>query len=190
MKINLGCGRFPKPGWINVDRSELPGVDLVFDLARAGSQPLPYADSSVDEFLMSHVLEHIAEPLPLLQELHRVAKPGARLEVLCPYGSSDDAWEDPTHARPYFLGSFGFFSQPFYWRADYGYRGDWQVRKIDLLLRRNQVFGLTQEELIHRVMTLRNVVVEMRAELEAVKPARPPQGDLQQKPALNFVMVG
>lgn len=31
----------------------------------------------------------------------------------------DDAVEDPTHARQYFLNSFGYFLQPFYWRADY-----------------------------------------------------------------------
>jgi SAM-dependent methyltransferase len=68
----------------------------------------------------------------LMQELHRIAKPNGKLVIRCPHGASDDAWEDPTHVRAFFARSFGYFSQPFYWLADYGYRGDWQPAKIVL----------------------------------------------------------
>ena len=128
LRLNVGCGRTLLPDWINLDVRPLPGVDLVADLDGRGSAgpaaaPLPLPDGSVEEFLLSHVLEHIREPLPMMEELWRVAAPGARMTVRCPYGSSDDAWEDPTHVRAIFLQSFGYFSQPYYWRADYGYRG-------------------------------------------------------------------
>ena len=32
VKLNLGCGRFPLPGYVNVDCVKLQGVDMVHDL--------------------------------------------------------------------------------------------------------------------------------------------------------------
>ena len=105
-RLNLGCGRSPLANWINVDSTALPGVDLVRDLEKG---PLPYDDGSVEEIRASHFLEHVVRPLSLMQELHRVAKPDALATFRVPYGSSDDADEDPTHVRRYFVGSWGYF---------------------------------------------------------------------------------
>jgi SAM-dependent methyltransferase len=184
IKLNLGCGRHPLAGWVNVDAVALPGVDVVADLDRCRDTPLPFPDASADEFLLAHVLEHLADPLGLMQELHRIARQGAVATIRCPYGSSDDADEDPTHVRRYFTGSFGYFSQPYYWRADYGYRGDWQPRRVVLRVGRAGHEGLTPDAILTRVRELRNVVVEMVAELEAVKPLRAPDRSLQRSPEL------
>jgi hypothetical protein len=48
-----------------------------------------------------------------MEELHRIAKPNAKVVFKVPYGSSDRAFEDPTHVRQYFLHSFDYFCQPF-----------------------------------------------------------------------------
>ncbi|HZP31094.1 MAG TPA: methyltransferase domain-containing protein, partial [Acidimicrobiia bacterium] len=111
-RLHLGCGRSPLPGWVNVDAVAGPGVDLVHDLDRCADRPLPYPSDSVDEFLASHLLEHLHHPLPFMQELHRVARPGAAATFHVPYGSSDDAFEDPTHVRQYFVNSWIYFGQP------------------------------------------------------------------------------
>ena len=126
-------------GWVNLDRVELPGVNIVADIDRCAEEPLPLEDDYVDEFLLSHVIEHIRNPMPLMQELHRIAKPNALAAIRVPYGSSDDAFEDPTHVQRYFLNSFGYFSQPSYWRADYGYRGDWQPKRCVCCCRRQRI---------------------------------------------------
>src|SRR5262245_8385571 len=102
MKLHLGCGRNALPGWINVDRAELPSVDVVADLDACRTVPLPWPDGSVEECALLHVIEHLRDPLPLMQELHRVAAPGALLTIRTPHGGSDDAWEDQTHVRAYF----------------------------------------------------------------------------------------
>jgi predicted SAM-dependent methyltransferase len=125
-RLHLGCGRTIMPGWVNLDMMPGMGVDVAHDLDRCDVTPLPFEADTFDEFLASHLFEHLRNPLPFMQELHRIAKPGAMATFRVPYGSSDDAMEDPTHVRLCFLNTFGFFSQPFYWRADYGYRGDWQ----------------------------------------------------------------
>lgn len=186
LKLNLGCGRSCMPGWVNVDARPLPGVDVVADLERCRTQPLPFPDDAADELLLSHVIEHIDDTLGVMQELHRIARPGAIATIRCPYGGSDDADEDPTHRRRFFVNSFGYFSQPFYWRADYGYRGDWEPRRIVLIVDSQENAGAAPSEVLHRVRTLRNVVIEMVARLEAVKPIRPPERGLQRAPAIEL----
>jgi len=170
------------PGWVNLDIAALPGVDVVADIERCAEAGLPFAADAFDGFLMSHVVEHIRNVLPLMTELHRIARPGASLMIRVPFGGSDDAWEDPTHVRPYFLNSFGYFSQPFYWRADYGYRGDWQPERITLRIAAALVDGLTPQAVMEKVQTGRNVVREMVAELVAVKPVRAADAALQRAP--------
>lgn len=189
-RLNLGCGRNSIVGWTNVDSMKLPGVDIIADLDRCADIPLPFETDSTDEFLMSHVIEHLHAPLPLMQELWRIAKPGAKLTILTPYGHSDDAWEDPTHVRPYFLNSFGYFSQPYYWRADYGYRGDWQPERIVLKVNRAGNDGMTAEQVTAKIMNLRNVVQEMSATLSAVKPIRPTDKTLQRRPHVEIALIG
>jgi SAM-dependent methyltransferase len=189
LRLNLGCGRNPIQGWINVDHVALPGVDVIADLNACTTPPLPFADSSVDEFLLSHLLEHIPDVLPLMRELHRIAKPGALMTIHIPHGASDDAWEDPTHVRPYFPGSFGYFSQPYYWRADYGYRGDWQPDRVVLRVGAQECEGQTGEALWKRSRTERNLVREMVVTMHAVKPIRQPLRELQQQPTVSFVTV-
>ena len=174
MKLNLGCGRNLMPGWVNVD--VMPPADLLTDL----NAPQLGEENSVEEFRASHLIEHLHDPLAMMQECWRVAKPDARFCIWCPYGSSDDADEDPTHVRRMFLQSFDYFSQPYYWRADYGYRGDWRVHNIWLGC-------LRPLPTMHDIMTLRNQVVEMRIEMFAIKPARLPQRELQTRAKIMIV---
>jgi SAM-dependent methyltransferase len=177
------------PGWINLDSARLPGIDIIADLEQCAEPPLPIADDSIDEILMSHVIEHIRAPLPLMQELHRIARPGAKTTIRVPYGSSDDAWEDPTHVRAYFLQSFGYFSQPYYWRADYGYRGDWQPAEITLKLDKKRFSSMSGQALLAVVNRERNIVREMICVLTAIKPARQPRRELQTPPAIKIALV-
>ena len=188
-KLNLGCGRSILQGWLNLDVVAGPGVDLVIDLENCVPGRIPLPDGSVDELLASHLLEHIRAPLPLMQELYRVSRHDALLQVRLPYGSSDDAWEDPTHVRPYFLGSFGYFGQPHYWRADLGYRGDFRVEGIDLIMANDSLRNASIAAIAEAVRSQRNVVGEMVAKLRAVKPAREPRADLRENPPVRYLFA-
>jgi len=188
-RLHLGCGKTILPGWVNLDRMPGNGVDAVADLDRCGEVPLPFEDDSFDELLASHLFEHLRNPLPFMQELHRIAKAGAKAVFRVPYGSSDDAMEDPTHVRLCFLQTFGYFSQPFYWRADYGYRGDWKTSHIRLLVSQKRYKGKSSQEIMVDVAHLRNVVQEMVVELIAVKPIREPKRELQSGCNIELVLV-
>lgn len=187
IRLNLGCGRRALDGWVNVDAVALPGVDVVADLDRCRERPLPFDDDSVEAFHLSHVIEHLRDPLGLMQELHRIARPGALAEIRCPHGASDDADEDPTHLRRLFPGSFGYFAQPWYWRADYGYRGDWQATRIELHVPRAIHEREPVDTILERIRRERNVVVEMVGWLEAVKPARAPDPALRSLPPVTIL---
>lgn len=184
-KLNLGCGRMILEGWINLDLMELPGVDVTFDLDGCKTHPLPFAENSIDEILCCHTLEHLTNTLDFMQDLHRVAKPDASALFMVPYGSSDAALEDPTHVRPYFFHSFEYFAQPFYWRADYGYRGDWQVEKINLLMDSKLHQGKETGRILYEINRLRNTVLEMTVLLRAVKPVRKPQQEYRSTPKIT-----
>lgn len=187
--LNLGCGRRPVEGFINIDCMKLEGVDVVADLDDCNNTPLPFDENSVDGFYASHLIEHLKNPLAFMEELYRIAKPNAEAIFNLPYGSSDDAFEDPTHVRQYFLYSFAYFSQPTYWRADYGYRGDWCVKKVSLLVDKDRYQDKSYEEIMFEVEAYRNVVKEMIVELVAIKPARQPLRELQVSPEIVFEFV-
>ena len=81
-RLNIGCGKFPRPGWINLDNKVRPGVDCVADL-RAD---LPFPERSVDYAVAIHVLPHIPlAALPAaLARIRRVLKPGGVLRLALP----------------------------------------------------------------------------------------------------------
>lgn len=184
-RLNIGCGNDFRESWSNLDlqpREEFrKGTDIWADLEKpplmvhdVDDQHMMVPADSFSFMHMSHVIEHLHRPLLVMQELHRIAKPGCVLEVSCPYGSSDDAFEDPTHYRQYFLGSWYYFDQGAYHKAQYGYRGDWEMTRIRLRCRAAAIAGTNYPGAMKIIMRDRNVVIEQIATLVAVKPARDP----------------
>lgn len=106
-KLNLGCGRDIRPGYVNLDLAKLPVLDVVANL----EDRLPFADDSFDEVFSSHVLEHVGDLLKLLGELHRITRPGGVLRIWVPHLSFFGAYTDPTHRRFFGYHSFDYFTE-------------------------------------------------------------------------------
>lgn len=107
-----------------------------------------------------------------MQELYRIAKRDATALFLLPYGSSDDAFEDPTHVRPWFINSFAVFAQVGPKAPPPNYDADWVTDEILLDVAPDWAHGKTEQTLLDEVDRLRNVVKQMRVRFRAQKPAR------------------
>lgn len=96
--LDLGCGSAKTPGAVGLDISAETDADIVHDL---DVFPYPIEDSSFDQVLMQDVIEHVREPIRLMEEMHRIVRPGGRIQLRTPHFSSVLAYGDPTH-RHYF----------------------------------------------------------------------------------------
>jgi hypothetical protein len=88
-RIDLGCGEKKREGFWGVDFCPGPAVDLVLNIE---SERLPFEDNSIEHVFSSHTFEHLSYlPFPL-QEIFRVCKDDALVEIWTPYGKSNDAF--------------------------------------------------------------------------------------------------
>ena len=122
--IEIGGGTLVQPGWINLDSRNGHG-----EWARmAQDTPWPTGDNTVDAIRASHVMEHIPagqERIDVMNEAHRVLKPGGVFEVIVPILNNPLTWHaiaDPTHVSFWVLESFHYFDGHFAANADYGIR--------------------------------------------------------------------
>jgi predicted SAM-dependent methyltransferase len=82
--LDLGCGHFPHPGFVNLDWMWNRRIDICWDLGRG----IPLPDASLRGIFSEHCIEHL--PLEtgdlVLAECHRVLRPGGTLRVVVPDG--------------------------------------------------------------------------------------------------------
>jgi len=100
-KINLGCEYDILKGYENYDIKPANSKVNFLDL----NLKIPMKKNSVDEILISHVLEHIENPTNVLKELHRICKPKGIINMFVPHFSHFTNYADLTHNK-----SFSYFS--------------------------------------------------------------------------------
>lgn len=84
-RLNLGCGLFPKTGYVNVDIDPDGAADLCHDL---NIFPWPFADGEFDLVECDHLLAYLDDITATMKELHRILKPGSgRLIIRVPHCS-------------------------------------------------------------------------------------------------------
>lgn len=136
--LDIGCGKLKK-GRLGIDRYLADGVDLAInletmmpaqlddwegdclhtkteDLYRAMNPlhyiapGLPFPNDSIESIISHHALEHIRDGfIPLMDECHRVLKPGGIFRIIVPLFPSRTAVEDPDHKRWFMEGTFESF---------------------------------------------------------------------------------
>lgn len=110
-KLNLGCGYNKLDGYINVDHDVNCNPDIVADLEGT----LPFEDSSVDEIVLFHVLEHLGQDtktyLNIWKEFYRVLKNKGIVRITVPHHLHENFHHDPTHCRKITPTGIDMFSQ-------------------------------------------------------------------------------
>jgi predicted SAM-dependent methyltransferase len=91
VRLNLGSGNDYMKGMINLDIEPSLKPDMVADINRG----LPFRDGSIDYIKANDIIEHLDNEG--ICEVHRVLKPGGRLEVRVPHFACRSAYNDFTH---------------------------------------------------------------------------------------------
>jgi len=113
LKLDLGCGKNKREGFIGVDCRQFDGkVDHVADLTKAW----PWKDGTVEEAHCSHMIEHLTWPerVHFFNELHRVLVTGGKCQLILPHWNSSRYYGDPTHQSP--MSEFAFHYLDKGWR--------------------------------------------------------------------------
>ncbi len=183
LRLNLGSGQHPLEGYINVDKFGTPDVHCDLE-----AFPWPWDTGSVDEVMLSHVLEHLGQSpdafIGVMKELYRVCRGGARVHIRVPHPRHDFYLTDPTHVRPILPATFTLFSRRLNeeWKRTAAsntplalYHGiDFEIEDSNLLLDepyRSQLKQgrITQAEAQALVEKYNNVASEVRITLRVVK---------------------
>ena len=92
---------------MRLDRAAAIRPHVVADLDRGG---LPFRDDAFQTVAAYDVVEHVADLVALVGEVHRVLRPGGVFLVTTPHFSCANAFTDPTHRRALALHSFDYFA--------------------------------------------------------------------------------
>ena len=103
MILDVGCGRNKRPGAIGVDSNRDTAADVIADI-NEGS--LPFRDAAFEKIWAVHVIEHVADVIATIEELHRVSRPGGVIVIETPHYTDFSSFCDPTHR--WHLNSFSF----------------------------------------------------------------------------------
>ena len=185
MRLNLGCGFSQRQGYTNVDKFPECEPDEIVDLERF---PWPWPDDSVEEIVMSHVLEHLGATsevyFGVFRELYRICRADARVHITVPHPRHDSFLNDPTHVRAVTFDGLMMFSrrQCESWVRD-GYSNspialmigvDFEIESTEMVLEpiwrsRLEMKKISETQLLLAIRERNNVVQELKAVLRAVK---------------------
>jgi len=167
--LDVGCGSKKHAGAVGIDRSSDTEADVVHDL---DISPWPLEDGSFDQILLQDVLEHLRDPYAVFAELHRVARPGARVQLRTPHFSSALAYSDPTHRHFFSAAAIRALAEPGF--AHYTARRFRVVRVTLDLWAPFRLLGIAAlanrwPDLYEKYFAFRFPAMNIRAEFEVIK---------------------
>jgi SAM-dependent methyltransferase len=118
IRLDIGSGPKPQPGFVGMDVRDLPGVDIVHDVIDI---PWPLPDECVLVANAAHLVEHIPPSavgpdgktwfpfMAFMDEVWRVMRPEGHFIISAPHGNSQGYLQDPSHVNPCNENTFWYF---------------------------------------------------------------------------------
>lgn len=96
-ELDLGCGNNKRPGFFGIDKIRESEADLVFNLETIHENGfnLPFGDSKLNEVNCSDILHLIANPIEVINEVHRILKPDGWVYIIVPHAFSWSGFASP-----------------------------------------------------------------------------------------------
>ena len=129
--LDFGCGTRRQPASIGVDVNLNSAADVIANLDRF---PYPFADNTFDRIYCDGIIEHLGNVVQVMEELYRIARPGAYIIIITPYFTSVDAFSDPTHRHYFSARSFDYFTGNFPEYDFYAQRAHFAKRRVEISL--------------------------------------------------------
>jgi predicted O-linked N-acetylglucosamine transferase (SPINDLY family)/cephalosporin hydroxylase len=173
VRVDLGCGDRKPANFVGVDVCPGVEVDIVADL----NQRFPFADNSVDEVRAYDTIEHLVDRIHTMNEIWRICKDGAKVNILVPSTDGRGAFQDPTHVSFWNINSFLYYCIDFPNYIDlcrkYGFQGAFKAVRLE------------HEESPHNV-------IHVKAELVAIKNQNKLKGSyiLEEDPDIDPFFTG
>lgn len=140
IRLDLGCGLRKPEGFVGVDNYPWSEVDVIADL----NETFPFPDNSVDEVRAHDVIEHLPDKIHTMNEIWRICKSNAVVDINVPSTDGRGAFQDPTHTSFWNINSFKYYCVEFPAYINlcrsYGFQGAFRI------------ISLKQEELPDRVI--------------------------------------
>ncbi len=161
-KLNFGCGIDVKEGWDNCDVQKGKNV-ISFDF---DTFPYPLKTGTYDLIYSRSVLQMLDRPDGVLNELWRIAKPGARIQLDVPYWHNKGAYNDIQTKHLFNEYSFIYFAEQKPCRIDTK-----KKFKIVRIFKRSTIVGKFIPEFIKRKLDLfiGGLYSDIEVEFEVIK---------------------
>lgn len=106
-KLNIGSGKRPLKGFLNIDKFKVSGVDKIVDLNK---YPWPFKENQFEEVRAMYVIEMLDNFIKAIEEIHRISKNGAKVVVYSPLFPNMRSAQDPLTKKFMTYNSFDYFS--------------------------------------------------------------------------------
>lgn len=134
--LDIGCGAAKISGAMGIDIRPSPRVDVVHDL---NVYPWPFEDNTFDKCIFSGSLECLDNVLKSMEEVHRITRPGGRVEIHTTHFAASNSYWDPLQKWHFSYYTFDYFLEDFTYPiyTDRKYR----MTRKELLFRRKWGLG-------------------------------------------------
>ena len=181
--LDLGCGGVPRNPY---RRDEAHGIDIalaaglderLFRRANLSVEPIPHADASFESVSAFDFFEHVPRVLgtadsrgtrfpfiELMNEIHRILKPGGRLWALTPAYPSAETFQDPTHVNIITERTHRYFTEPEFGASIYGFSGRFRAIRVQWI-RKRVAYESPTPDFVQRVRSALDIVKRRRLHL-------------------------
>ncbi|MCS7150916.1 MAG: class I SAM-dependent methyltransferase [Endomicrobia bacterium] len=107
--LDLGAGPWKHYSYaISLDWNPKSNPDIIWDLNKF---PYPFEDNEFDIVYACHILEHLDNPIKVLEEIWRILKPNGKLVLKTPHFSCRTAYGNPEHKHYFSSLLFDYFER-------------------------------------------------------------------------------
>ncbi len=155
-KLNFGCGLDMMEGYDNLDRK-----DFDFEVF-----PYPIPDNTYDYIYSRDVLEHLRFSEKVIDELHRICKHDAEVEIHVPHFNNEGAFSMVGHISFFAEASFEYLEKPTDWDREFN---KWEI--ISLEVEPSPNFGVYIPKFMRRKLSLvlRGIFKEIHVKMKVIK---------------------